>query len=71
MSQLNRPPTEVEKHDAEHVEIQRGVSNGTETPNGGVTGLNNEARAYDPKWEKKTVRKIDVRLLIIRECHCP
>ena len=30
-------------------------------------GVNPEYRTYDPKWEKKTLRKIDARLLIIRE----
>lgn len=47
------------KHETRHVE---------KLENGSDNGINAEYQTYDPKWEAKTVRKIDMRLLIIREC---
>ena len=57
-----------EKAATEHVEVARHDSGPSQhkVPAEGVYG---EAQQHDPKWEKATVRKIDVRLLII--CTCP
>jgi len=49
---------ETVKHDTQHVE---------KLENGSDHGLGAEYQTYDPKWEKQTTRKIDRRLLIIRE----
>lgn len=68
---------EHEKGEAQHVEITRGDSGPSQHKQPGPYGDGErdgsggypygEAQTHDPKWEKATVRKIDVRLLIIRE----
>lgn len=59
---------EHEKHDAQHMEIAPTSSAdrvSTHLPDGDKA--EHQSRTYDKKWERKTVTKIDVRLLIIRE----
>jgi hypothetical protein len=53
-------PHDEDKLETSHHEILRSDSD--------EAGAHPEYRTYDPKWEAKTLRKIDARLLIIREC---
>jgi hypothetical protein len=57
MSALHQTPSH-EKSTAQHVESIK--PSGHETPVRSLEGR-------DPKWERKTIRKIDARLLIIRK----
>lgn len=58
---------EHEKHDSQHLEIARNDSLPADDKTSNHANVG-EAQQYDPKWEKRTVRKIDVRLLIILGC---
>lgn len=65
----------AEKHDqpqyvenVDHADIARADSGHTNKGPAGA-GMYGEAQQHDPKWEKATVRKIDVRLLIICTYH--
>lgn len=59
---------EHEKHDAQHMEIAPTSSADRVSAHHDADKAEHQSRSYDKKWERKTVTKIDVRLLIIREC---